>query len=74
MIAKQILGVTPAPVPVNLNHAPAASYNGKIYVAGGYLDNKLPSNRLFIYDPSQNVWQEGKSMPTARAGLPSPIH
>jgi N-acetylneuraminic acid mutarotase len=36
---------------------------------GGYLDNKLPSNRLFIYDPSQNVWQEGKSMPTARAAL-----
>jgi N-acetylneuraminic acid mutarotase len=58
-----------APVPVNLNHASAASYNGKIYVIGGYLDNKIPSNRLFIYDPSKNLWQEGKSMPTPRAAL-----
>ena len=40
-----------APIPVNLNHAAAASYNGKIYVVGGYLDNKIPSNRLFIYNP-----------------------
>ncbi len=28
-----------------------------------------PSNRLFIYDPLTNQWQEGKSMPTARGAL-----
>src|SRR5712691_10788973 len=58
-----------APIPVNLNHAAAASYNGKLYVVGGYLDNKIPSNRLFIYNPSQNLWQEARSMPTTRAAL-----
>jgi N-acetylneuraminic acid mutarotase len=58
-----------APVPTNLNHAAASTYNGKIYVVGGYLNGKIPSDKLFIYDPSQNSWEEGKSMPIARAAL-----
>ena len=58
-----------APVPVNLNHAAAASHNGKIYLVGGYLDEKVPSNKLFVYDPSSNQWTEGSTMPTARAAL-----
>lgn len=58
-----------ASLPVALNHAAADSYNGKIYVVGGYLDDRVATNRLFIYDPSHNVWNEGASMPTARAAL-----
>ena len=58
-----------ASLPVALNHPAADSYNGKIYVVGGYLDDRIATNRLFIYDPSQNVWNEGASMPTARAAL-----
>src|SRR5215213_640443 len=56
-------------LPVAVNHAAADSYNGKIYVVGGYLDDRVPTNRLFIYDPSQNKWSEGASMPTTRAAL-----
>ena len=56
-----------ASLPVAVNHAATDSYNGKIYVVGGYLDNRVPTNRLFIYDPSQNTWTEGASMPTTRA-------
>jgi N-acetylneuraminic acid mutarotase len=58
-----------ASLPVALNHAAADSYNGKIYVVGGYLDDRVATNRLFIYDPSHNVWNEGASMPAARAAL-----
>ena len=58
-----------ASLPVALNHPAADSYNGKIYVVGGYLDDRIATNRLFIYDPSHNVWNEGASMPTARAAL-----
>jgi N-acetylneuraminic acid mutarotase len=57
------------PVPENLNHAAAATFKGKVYVVGGYLDDKIPSNKLFIYDSSNNQWHEGKNMPTARAAL-----
>src|SRR5215210_8063710 len=56
-------------LPVAVNHAAADSYNGKIYVVGGYQDDRVPTNRLFIYDPSQNAWTEGASMPTTRAAL-----
>jgi N-acetylneuraminic acid mutarotase len=58
-----------APVPVNLNHGASASHNGKIYLVGGYLDEKVPSDKLFVYDPSSNQWTEGPTMPTARAAL-----
>ncbi len=63
-----------SPLPVNLNHAAADAYNNKIYVVGGFLDNKIPSNKLFVYDPSQDKWLEGKAMPTARASVNCSIH
>ena len=46
-----------------------ATYNNKIYLVGGFLDNKVPSSRLFVYDPSQDKWFAGKDMPTARGAL-----
>src|SRR5947208_3459463 len=59
-----------APLPHALHHTAASSFNGKIYVVGGYLDSQwTPSNKLFIYDPLKNQWQEGESMPTARGAL-----
>src|SRR5918998_543200 len=58
-----------APLPEPLHHTAAVSYNGKIYVVGGYTAPWSPSNKLFIYDPVQNNWQEGKPMPTARGAL-----
>jgi N-acetylneuraminic acid mutarotase len=55
--------------PEPLHHTAATSYNGKIYAVGGYTAPWSPSNKLFIYDPIQNKWQEGKPMPTARGAL-----
>jgi N-acetylneuraminic acid mutarotase len=56
-----------APLPVPLNHPSTATYNGKIYVAGGYYYGEFdPSDQLFIYDPMTNSWSEGSPMPTAR--------
>jgi N-acetylneuraminic acid mutarotase len=57
------------PLPVAVNHAAAASYNGKIYLVGGFMEDRIPSNKLFIYDPTTNKWQPGADMPTARAAL-----
>lgn len=58
--------VTPMPLP--LDHAGSAAYDGKIYVVGGFLKRKIPTDKLFIYDPRENEWQEGRSLPTEIGG------
>jgi N-acetylneuraminic acid mutarotase len=58
------------PLPQEVHHPAAASYDGKIYVVGGFISRELiPSNQLFIYDPMNNQWTKGKSMPTPRGAL-----
>jgi N-acetylneuraminic acid mutarotase len=59
-------------LPERLNHAAAASYNGKLYVVGGYRDGygpKYASEKLFVYDPLADIWQKGFPMPTAKGAL-----
>jgi len=58
-----------APLPLAVNHAAAASYDGRLYVIGGYLEGRTPSEKLFIYDPTTDAWTEGANMPTPRAAL-----
>jgi N-acetylneuraminic acid mutarotase len=61
---------TVAPLPQPVHHAAATTFNGSVYVIGGYTNNKwLPSANLFIYDPKNDIWTEGSSMPTARGAL-----
>jgi N-acetylneuraminic acid mutarotase len=59
-----------AQLPLPLHHTSAASYQGKIYVAGGYTGDWTASDRLFTYDPTTNEWTQGKPMPTPR-GYPT---
>jgi len=47
----------------------AASYGGKIYVAGGYTGNWVPSDALLIYDSDTDSWEFGEKMPTVRGAL-----
>jgi len=51
-------------MPLPLDHSAAAVYNGKIYVVGGFLEKKVPTDKVFIYDPINNEWKEGKSLPS----------
>jgi N-acetylneuraminic acid mutarotase len=49
----------------------AATYNGRIYVGGGELQNRQMSaafRALEAYDPSSNTWEILPSMPTAVHG------
>lgn len=55
---------TVAPMPLPLDHSASAVYDGKIYVVGGFLERKVPTDKMFIYDPQKNAWQEGKSLPS----------
>ena len=62
-----------APLPVGLNYAAADSYNGKLYVVGGFLEGRIASTYLFVYDPIENTWTRGADMPTPRAALTAKI-
>jgi N-acetylneuraminic acid mutarotase len=60
------------PLPIPLDHSGVSTDGSKIYVVGGFGEQprrKVPTDRLFIYDPIQNNWQEGTRMPTARGAL-----
>jgi N-acetylneuraminic acid mutarotase len=57
------------PMPLPLDHTASVIYDGKIYVVGGFLKHKVPTDKLFIYDPQKNEWQEGKSLPSPRGAM-----
>src|SRR5438874_6930536 len=54
-----------APLPVALSQGTMGAWNGKIYVAGGYLGGTSVTNALRIYDIASNTWTSGANMPTS---------
>jgi N-acetylneuraminic acid mutarotase len=60
---------SPKPMPVVIDHGAALEYNGKIYLPGGNIKGKVPTNKLFIYDPIKDEWQQGKPLPSPRAAF-----
>ena len=57
------------PMPLAIDHSAAAVYNDKIYVVGGFIKGKVPTNKLFIYDTIKEEWKEGKPLSSPRAAL-----
>lgn len=57
-----------APMPLHLDHSAAAVYNGKIYVVGGFLERKIPTDKLWRYDPQRNEWKALGPLPTPIGG------
>jgi N-acetylneuraminic acid mutarotase len=59
------------PLPIPLDHSGVSTDGRKIYVVGGFAGRgpKEPSDRLFIYDPTTNDWQEGNRMSEPRGAL-----
>lgn len=59
-----------APLPIPLNHANAASVDGKIYVLGGLNDSSVAVGNTYRYDPAEDQWTELGLMPagTQRGG------
>jgi N-acetylneuraminic acid mutarotase len=62
-----ISGAKPMPIPID--HGAAVAYNGKIYVAGGFIKGKVPTNKLFIYDTVKDEWKEGAPLSSPRGAL-----
>jgi hypothetical protein len=53
-----------APLPVALGQGTIGAWNGKIYVAGGFIGGTSVTNALRIYDIATNTWTSGANMPT----------
>jgi hypothetical protein len=53
-----------APLPVPLGQGSIGAWNGKIYVAGGFIGGSSVTNALRIYDIATNTWSNGANMPT----------
>lgn len=58
----------PAQLPVGLNHSPATTHDGKIYLVGGYLEGEAATARGFELDPATGRWRELPPMKEARGG------
>ena len=52
-----------APLPVPLGQGSIGAWNGKIYVAGGFIGGSSVTNALRIYDIATNTWSSGANMP-----------
>lgn len=55
-------------MPLPLDHTAAVAHNEKIYVVGGFLERKVPTSKVFIYDIEEDRWREGTSLPTPIGG------
>jgi N-acetylneuraminic acid mutarotase len=58
----------PSKLPVGLNHSPAATHDGKLYLTGGFLEGEAETGRVFEYDPASGRWSELPPMRQARGG------
>lgn len=61
---------TGATAPIEFNHFQAVEYQGYIWVIGAFKDNGFPTeepaDRIYLYDPVNNLWIEGPEIPVSR--------
>jgi len=70
--AKDLWGNVKAPMPTPRSGGGSATYNGKIYAAGGELTTRQFSasfRALEAYEPATNTWTILPSMPVAKHGM-----
>jgi hypothetical protein len=67
--------VTKAPLPVGASDIPGVSYNGLIYVFGGFGTSYLnPLNAVYCYNATTNSWASKASMTYAEFGAAAAVY
>jgi N-acetylneuraminic acid mutarotase len=57
----------PTRLPTGLNHVQAATHDGKLYLAGGYLNGENPTSNFWQWDPKANKWTQLPPLPQPTA-------
>ncbi|MCY8546503.1 Kelch repeat-containing protein [Bacillus vallismortis] len=60
--------VSQADLPEPRSHAATAVVGDKIYVIGGFGQNRVATNTTFVYDSQKNTWSKKADMPINLAG------
>lgn len=63
----------PTSSPIGLNHTQAATYDGKLYLAGGYLDGYEATDQFWEYHPRTDRWHELPRMHKARGAAAAAV-
>lgn len=61
------------PLPVPIDHTTAVVYENKLYIVGGFLEDKTATDKVWMYDPETDVWTEEPPLPTARGALAAEV-
>ncbi len=61
------------PLPISIDHTAAVSYEGKLFLVGGFLEDKNPTDKLWIYDPTSDTWTEGAPLSSPRGALTAEV-
>jgi N-acetylneuraminic acid mutarotase len=57
-------------IPEGVNHAGFAAAGGKLYIVGGFRENRFsPTGAVRVYDPATRIWRDGAGMLTPRGAL-----
>jgi N-acetylneuraminic acid mutarotase len=68
---------TRTPLPQRVHHPAAASWNGRLYVMGGFIARGFSIwhsiASVYEYDPATDRWRSRTAMPTARGALASVV-
>ena len=63
----------PTVLPNGLNHSQATARDGKLYLAGGFLEGEEATDSLWRYDPETDEWAQLPSMGLPRAGAAAAV-
>jgi N-acetylneuraminic acid mutarotase len=61
------------PLPDPIDHTAAVVYDNKLYIIGGFLDDKTATDKVWSYNPKTDVWTEELPLPTARGALAAEV-
>lgn len=61
------------PMPISIDHTAMVSYDNRLFLIGGFLEDKNPTDKLLIYNTKNNTWSEGAPLTFPRGALAAEV-